>query len=192
MDSEEMELRVAQGSLLAAGPDMLDPNFMHSVVLVCQHSPEGAYGLVVNRPAQITTRDVLSEHPVLGQVDAPLLIGGPVGLDTLQVLHRVPDRVPGGVQIAEKLWLGGDLDALGAYLRDEADAHEHVRMLMGYSGWGARQLEVELATGSWLPAPGDATSVFRSDAENLWRDVVRSLGASASGLEDQPPDPEWN
>ena len=181
------------GSLLAAAPDMLDPNFMHAVVLMCRHTEEGAYGFVINRPAAVTLDVLAPNHPVLKEQRFPVFTGGPVGLDTLQFLHRASDRIPGGIEIVEGLYLGGEIDALAAYLAGEkARARERVRLLVGYSGWGAGQLEGELATGSWLPATLQNEWVFGADPQGTWRTVVRSLGGEASGLVDLPPDPSWN
>jgi len=181
------------GSVLAAAPDMLDPNFMHSVVLICRHSAEGAYGLVINRPASVTLDTLAPDHPLLGKQRFPVFSGGPVGLDTLQFLHRVGAEIPGGVEIGAGLFLGGDVDALARYLERELEAaRRNVRLLVGYSGWAAGQLEGELATGSWLPAALEADWVFLEDAQATWRNVLRSLGEEASGLADLPPDPSWN
>ena len=181
------------GSLLAAAPDMLDPNFMHTVVLMCRHAEDGAYGLVINRPAAVTLDVLAPAHPVLKEQRFPIFAGGPVGLDTLQFLHRVEERIPGGVEIGEGLFLGGDIDALAAYIaKEKSRARGKVRLLVGYSGWGAGQLETELATGSWLPAPLKPEWVFGKDSAATWRNVLRSLGGEASGLVDLPPDPSWN
>jgi putative transcriptional regulator len=181
------------GSLLAAAPDMLDPNFMHSVVLMCRHTAEGAYGLVINRPASVTLDALAPDHPVLKKQKIPIFTGGPVGLDTLQFLHRANEAIPGGVEIASDLYLGGEIDALAAYLaKHKSKAKERVRLLVGYSGWGAGQLDGELASGSWLPASLDLNWVFQDDPQSTWRSVLRSLGGEVSGLADLPPDPSWN
>jgi putative transcriptional regulator len=193
---EGLELRVHEGTLLAAGPDMLDPNFMHRVVLLCRHSEDGAYGLVVNYVSEFTTRDVLATHPLLGAEEAPafpIYLGGPVGLDTLQVLHRVPERISGGVEVASGIHVGGELADVARYvLEDPEHAQEHLRLALGYSGWAGGQLEAELALSSWLPAPPDPELVFGGEGPDVWRKVVRSLGRSAEGLAEQPPDPQWN
>jgi len=195
-DADELNLWVAPGTLLAAGAELRDPNFMHGVVLMCQHTDEGAYGLVVNKPSELMTRQLLAEHPLFGAEDAlnlPVFIGGPVGLDTLQVLHRAPEQVEGGVEIAYGVLLGGDLETIARFMVDEPDAARRtLRFTVGYSGWGAGQLEQELSTGSWLPAPGTADVVFEADCDGQWRTVVRSIGVGAEGLADQPPDPHWN
>ena len=132
------DLRVSEGTLLAAGPDMLDPNFMHRVVLLCRHSDEGAYGLVINRVSEVSTREVFASHPVLGAEDAPafpISIGGPVGLDTVQVLHRVPEIISGGLEVAEGIHVGGELEDVARYVVDQPEAaRETLVLALGYSG----------------------------------------------------------
>lgn len=188
-----MDLIVEAGSVLASAPDMLDPNFMHTVVLIVQHSSDGAYGLVINRPATITLDVLLSDHPILSRQRFPVFSGGPVGLDTLQFLHCAPEQVPGGVELAPGLYLGGDLEALARYIAADFDeAARHVRMLLGYSGWSAKQLEAELAQGAWVPAALQPEWVFQPDGAAVWRRVLRSLGQHTRGLEDLPPDVSWN
>ena len=188
-----MELRTAPGSLLAASPDLLDPNFMHALVLMCQHTDEGAYGLVVNRPADVTVDALLPDHPVLGGELFPVFTGGPVGLDTLQFLHRAGETIPGGLPLDDGLWLGGDLDALASVIsEDPSGARRHVRLIVGYAGWGAGQLDAELATGSWLPTALSTELVFEEDQQGVWRRAVRSIGGEADGLADLPPDVSWN
>ncbi|MEO6708316.1 MAG: YqgE/AlgH family protein [Planctomycetota bacterium] len=189
----ESELFVAQGTLLAASPDMLDPNFMHSVVLICQHTPEGAYGLVVNRPSGHNTAKVLADHPLWSRTEAELFFGGPVSLNQLQLLHSAGERVPGGVEVLKDVFLGGDLDVAARWWLDlPVAARASLRLVVGYSGWGAGQLESELERGSWIPAPGASELIFMDEPRNMWRAVLRSLGGDAAGLENLPPDPHWN
>ena len=131
-------LRTDPGSVLAASPDMLDPNFMHAVVLMCQHSDQGAFGLVLNRPLEVTLDLLLPEHPILATQPIPVFQGGPVGIDTLQFVHREPEAIPGGVELGAGLWLGGEVDALARFFESHGrDDHSNVRMILGYAGWGA-------------------------------------------------------
>lgn len=189
----EQDLFVAPGTLLAASPDMLDPNFMHSVVLMCQHTASGAYGLVVNRPSGHRTTQVLAEHPLWSRADAELFFGGPVSLNQLQLLHAAAERVPGGVEVLPNVFVGGDLDiAARWWLESPSEARANLRLVVGYSGWGEGQLEVELARGSWIPAAGGFDLIFGQDPRGMWRAVLRSLGSEVEGLEDLPPDPRWN
>ena len=90
------KLRAAPGTVLAASPDLPDSNFSHSAILVCEHLAEGAFGLVFNRPAGIAMRQVFPEHPLLNACGHAVHWGGPVGMDSAQFLHRVPDEIHGG------------------------------------------------------------------------------------------------
>lgn len=187
------ELRVVPGTLLAAWPDLEDPNFRRSVILMCHHNPEGAYGLIVNRPAEFTVSDLLPDHPTLGTSEFPVHVGGPVEPRGLQFVHTEPQAIPGGMSLDGRLWLGGELDALGDLIAsDAARAHSGVRMFLGYSGWAAHQLEGELEGRSWLPAPLSLDAVFGDPDDETWRRVVRSVGEVGEGLLNEPPDPSWN
>jgi putative transcriptional regulator len=187
------DLLVEPGTLLAAWPDLMDPNFMHSVVAICQHSEEGAYGVVVNRLTELEIGDLLPGHHLLGGLAFPVYLGGPVDHSTIQFLHTVPVEVPGGQCLGGELWLGGELDALGRFLLADRDrARNSVRIFLGYSGWGTGQLESELSHGSWLPAPPSSEVVFGDPGEVTWRRVVRSIGREGAELENLPPDVSWN
>ncbi|MAE28426.1 MAG: YqgE/AlgH family protein [Planctomycetota bacterium] len=177
---------------LISSPKMLDEHFMHSVVLMGQHTPEGAYGLTLNRRAEVTVGELLSDHPLLGGHSFPVHAGGPVALDTLQLLHRAPDEIPGGIKIADNLFLGGELEAMAGYVSSRSAAEESLRLIIGYSGWGAGQLDGELASGAWIPASIEPDWIFAHDGEALWRRVLRSLGSEGEDLASMPPDPSWN
>jgi len=188
-----MELRTEPGTLIAAAPDLLDPNFMHTVVLMCVHNEQGAHGLVINRPAPLSIDKLMPDHPLLASVRFAIHAGGPVGLDTLQFVHRAPEAIPGGFELASGVYLGGELDAVAQYVQERPGAAlRDLRMILGYAGWGAGQLEAELAAGSWLPARMDPACVFDDEPTVVWRKVLRSLGREAHGLEDLPPDVAWN
>ena len=95
-----MDLLLKPGTALVAAPQLLDPNFHHTVVLMCDHTKEGAYGLVVNNPTGFFASRLFDEHPLLGDLEHLVMDGGPVGRDHLQILHRLPVEIPGGVEIA--------------------------------------------------------------------------------------------
>lgn len=173
---------------------------MHTVTVMCEHLETGAYGLVVNKRSTLTLDRLLPEHPVLGQVALPVAWGGPVQNDTLQILHRYPDRIPGGYMIADGVHLGGDLEDVAAVIADPdlPNAHHGIRFILGCAGWGPGQLEAELGGGSWIPLEMNASWIFdfdrggRDDQGQAWQSAVRSIGRQGDDLAAMPPDIEWN
>ena len=187
------ELRVQPGTLLAAWPDLLDPNFMHSVILICDHTDDGAFGLVTNKESELCLGELLGDHEAFAESDFPVHVGGPVDHTRLQFVHVLPKRISDSVSIDGRLWLGGNLADIGKLLREERElALQNLRVFLGYSGWGQGQLENELEIGSWLPAPPSLEAIFGPPGLSTWRQVVRSVGGEADGLESQPPDVSWN
>lgn len=180
---QAMDVRLSGGTLLAAWPELEDPNFARSVVLLCDHTNDGAYGLVVNRPLDFRVGQLLPEHPLLGGLSTPVWLGGPVDHQRLQFIHMLPGRIQGGMQICTGLWLGGDLDALGEVLSEEERGEVSgapVRLFLGYSGWGAGQLESELTDATWMPAAFDADLVFAGPGERAWSRVVERVDPARS------------
>lgn len=184
------KLRVEPGMLLAAWPNLLDPNFMHKVVLMCDHTEQSAFGLVVNDLLGLRLGDLFPEHPALSESDVPVYRGGPVDVNSLHFIHTVPEAFPGCHTINRELAMGGDLSALARFVTEEEDVESRLRVFIGYSGWGAGQLEGELAGRSWVPAPPSVAFTFGEPGEGTWRRVIRSM--DLDDLSSQPPDPTWN
>lgn len=186
---------VPAGSFLAAWPDLRDPNFAHSLVLICQHDARGAYGLVVNRLLGLSVAELVPNHPQLGELGTPTFLGGPVDHSQMQFLHRAPGRISGGAEVAEGLFLGGEVEDLAAELVKQAkppgEDPEDVRLVVGYSGWSAGQLEGELSEGAWVPVPFDARFVFEGQGERVWRSAVRSI-EGGEFLGNTAPEVDWN
>ena len=184
------------GTLLLSAPEMLDPNFMHAVVLMIHHDDDGAMGVVVNASIESRVGDALPEHPVLKDVGAPLWQGGPVGLDSMQVLHRHPRGrglvgVP-GVDVGDGVRVGADLDWASQAVERGVGDPGSVRFVVGYSGWAAGQLEGEIATYSWPPSnPAPSSSSVRGAVEpsgaTPWPGSRRRIVPRSP-----PPDPSWN
>jgi putative transcriptional regulator len=169
---------------------MLDPNFMHTVVLVCDHGPQGTFGLVVNRPLPLRVCDLDADVSLLRGREDRLWAGGPVQPDSLQVVHCVEGEIPGALPVVDGIRFGGDPDVLRAALDASPDAPR--RFVLGYAGWGAGQLDDEMAEGSWIVVPATPRRVFDPAPETLWRRVLRAEGGDVAELADVPPDPSWN
>jgi len=188
-----MNTRIQPGTLLLSVPQLQDPNFMHSIVLIGEHSDKGAYGLVLNQTTGLMSGQVFADREDLCESTFPVHIGGPVGRDTLQFLHRAPEVIGGGHELGDGVYIGGELDGLARLLQDADQARGRLRLFLGYSGWGGGQLDGEFAIGSWMPASLDPEVVFSDEtAEEAWRRVMRSLGKTGRDLSQMPPDVTWN
>jgi putative transcriptional regulator len=174
------------GRLLVATPDLIDPNFYRTVVLVCAHDDEGAFGLILNRPLDASVAAHLEEWAE--HVGEPPLIfeGGPVQRSTAIGLARGPLNREWTIEVAAGFGLINlDEDPSAGDLRD-------LRVFSGYTGWGAGQLEGEIATDGWFVVdrwPGDA---FSTDPDELWRAVLGRQGRDLAIYANFPDDPAAN
>jgi putative transcriptional regulator len=169
-------------ALLLSMPQLLDPNFARTVVLLCEHAPEGAFGLVVNRPSEISASEAVSlEPPIETPNDLPLLIGGPVEPHRGWILTASP---PDDVEHRE-LGAGLYLSASPVLLRRSLMARplpKRTVVLAGYAGWGPGQLDQELEQSSWLIMPVELDLIFEVPAASSWEMAIRRLGADPSLL----------
>lgn len=168
------------GSLLVAMPDLTDPNFARSVVLVLEHDDAGAVGVVLNRPTEISPSDELPEWvPLLATPDV-VFLGGPVDPDAAVGLSGAPeDDDVSGVQLVDLTAEPGELTG-------------PIRVFAGYAGWGPQQLEMELAQGGWLIAGAEREDVFTDDPSDLWRRVISRQPGRVSMYANFPLDPRAN
>lgn len=170
------ETNLAPG-LLIAMPQLLDPNFTRAVVLMIEHNDQGSFGLVINQPSPIKAAELLTslEMSWRGDPDAVVWSGGPVSPTTGWVLHEPLSALvgPGTTAVASGVSLSTSPERLRALA---AQPPARIRLLLGYSGWGAGQLAGEMARGSWLHADIDPALIFDLDADEMWVEAVRSLG----------------
>jgi putative transcriptional regulator len=175
------------GKLLLAGPSLFDPNFRRAVVLIGHHDGEGAVGVVLNRPLDVSVDEAV---PPLADLVVPgdlLFRGGPVQPEAAVVVADFEDPSAAGV-IA--------FDSIG-FLPEEADPADlggirRARVFAGYAGWGPRQLEDELEEDAWIVASATAADVFHDEPERLWERVCRRLGPRYALLSTMPDDPSSN
>ncbi|MCE9607315.1 MAG: YqgE/AlgH family protein [Planctomycetia bacterium] len=175
-----------QGQLLVASPDLRDPNFFHSVVLLVRHSIDGALGLVLNRPLDVRLQQVwhqVSETPC--ERDDRIFLGGPCE-GPLMALHEDPTL--GDAEAGSGLFFSTDRE----YLEQLAnDLKRRVRFFAGYAGWGANQLEAELTERSWIPLAVKPAHIFEAEDE-LWARAMRDVSGrkvlDILGIRDVPPD----
>jgi putative transcriptional regulator len=174
-----------RGSLLIAGPQLLDPNFRRTVVLVADYGDEGAMGVILNRPSGMTVADAAPDLEPLVGADAPIFAGGPVQPTSGVVLAEVAEAdepVFGDVVLVPGL----------GELADVIDGAGSVRVFAGYTGWGPGQLDDELARDDWIVEPAQPSDVFSEDPETLWVSVLERKGGQYALVARMPDDPSQN
>ena len=178
----------ARGQLLIAGPTLNDPNFSRTVVLVVEHSEDGAFGLVLNRPSETTVGDAGAELDDVVDPSEPLFIGGPVQPSSVVILGHFED--PGDAA----LLAFDDVGVLGtaSVLEELSVGLRSARAFAGHSGWGAGQLDAELERGDWILEPARTEDAFSSGARDLWSEVLTRKGGSYALVARMPLDPSLN
>ncbi len=173
----------APGRFLIASPRLLDPNFVRTVVLLTHYGPEGAMGLVINRPSEVSIAHAVPELSEFSRSSEKLFLGGPVARKDLFLLVQAGDQPKRSSHVFGDVYLGRHRDVLQEVI-GERESDTSFRVYAGYTGWGPGQLDAELARGDWLVKPADADSVF-FDEEKLWQrllppDPSRSASAERS------------
>jgi len=177
------------GRLLVAEPMLGDPNFDRTVVLVVDHNPEGAFGLVLNRPTDVPVAGPLPDWARLATAPAVVHVGGPVEPESGWALAavRYPDH-PGFVPVLREVGLL-DLELDPSVLDDVVVS---LRLYAGYSGWGPGQLDAELAQGAWIVVDAMADDAFLPASSDLWPRILARQGGHLARLAVFPPDPSLN
>jgi putative transcriptional regulator len=169
---------------LIAMPSMADPNFAHTLTYVCEHNPDGALGLVVNRPIEMTLSSLFEqiELPVPGDAlaETPVMFGGPVQVDRGFVLHRPLGNWQSTLAISDGVGLTTSKDILEAVGRGEGP--QNLLVSLGYAGWSAGQLEQELAANAWLTVEADPDVIFAMAPEERLPAAMKLLGIDFSQL----------
>jgi len=169
-----------RAALLLSMPQLQDPNFAKTVVLLCDYTPEGAFGLVLNRPTDMPASGMVRlDPPVARGNDLPLWIGGPVEPDRGWILLGEQPQTDFKT-IRDGLYLSTSQALLREVL--ETVPAPRARIIAGYAGWGPGQLDDELAQSSWLLTTVDLDLVFDVDAHAMWETAIRRMGADPSML----------
>lgn len=178
-----------KGQLLLDGGKLRGSFFHRTAVLICQHDPEGAFGLVLNRPSENKVGDALVADLPDTLKELPLHLGGPVQPTALSYLHSdsfIPDA-----NVLPNLSLGHSLDDL-VELGASFSTTQQVKVFAGYAGWSPGQLDDEMKRHAWLTHPASLDLVFSTDPAGLWRKIVGLKGWEYKLLADAPEDMSWN
>ncbi|HXS36282.1 MAG TPA: YqgE/AlgH family protein [Flavipsychrobacter sp.] len=181
------KLKPQVGRLLIAEPFLNDPNFARSVILICEHGEEGTVGFALNRTTELTLGDLLPE------LYTPLKVfqGGPVQMDTLHMIHRIPQILDGN-ELNKGVYWGGSYEALQEAIINKICKPADIRLFIGYSGWSPGQLERELLENSWIVADMASELLFETEPEDVWKRAISLLGSDFAYLANMPTNPQLN
>ncbi|MBH0189876.1 MAG: YqgE/AlgH family protein [Nitrospira sp.] len=186
-----MDHTLGKGIFLIAAPSLRDPNFRQTVVLLCEYGPEGALGVVVNRPTAMSISEALPQVPIIEGASHVLYAGGPVQTNQVTLLYRGREFPENAHHVFDGVCLGGDMGMVERILTN-VGGQEAFRAYLGYSGWGPGQLENEMKTGSWILMPADPNLLFEKDPSLVWRDLLLTLGETYRPYAEMPFDPSCN
>jgi putative transcriptional regulator len=169
---------------LIAMPGLKDPNFSRTVTYICEHTDQGAMGIIINRPMEIRLGEVLDQldiEPVaLGVADAQVYLGGPVQIDRGFVIHTGPVEFDSTLSVTPDIRVTTSRDVLEAIA--EGRGPEQRLIALGYAGWGSGQLEEELRANAWLSGPADGDIMFRMSPAERWLAAAQLLGVDMNLL----------
>jgi putative transcriptional regulator len=186
MCGTSLDVESLQGNLLVSSPALVDPNFRKTVVLIAHHDEDGAMGLVLSRPSEISAMEAVPALEELPGSEEPVFVGGPVQPEAFMVLAEFEDVEEAAAPIF------GRIGFMPAESEPGDLAIRRFRLFSGYAGWGAGQLEAELAEPSWIVVPAEADDAFADDPDELWRTVLHRKGGPFELMVDMPFDPGLN
>jgi putative transcriptional regulator len=176
------------GQLLLASPALHDPNFARTVVLIGVHSEEGAMGVVLNRPSDVSVSEAAPQLDVAVEESDRVYVGGPVQPSSIVFLAEFLDPTPAGLLVIGRI----GFPAADAEIEEISRATDRVRVFAGFAGWGEGQLEAEIAEGDWIAQAALPEDVFTDIPEQLWSSVLARKGGSYALIARMPPDPSVN
>lgn len=160
------------GVFLVATPSLMDPNFIHSVILLINYGEKGAIGLIINRPAFLLLQEVLPDNENIGGSSLPLYIGGPVSQDTLFILFASENPPDDAQKVFQNIYFATSRDTILQTIKkwEEGDL---IKVFAGYAGWGPGQLENEIKRGAWLTVEADSKTIFSDEPSRIWPSIFQ-------------------
>jgi putative transcriptional regulator len=180
----------SRGDLIISEPYLPDPNFIRTVILICEHDENGSIGFVLNKQANVKLTEVMDD---VGDFDADLFVGGPVQQDTLHFIHR-SDAIGGNNnELVKSVFWGGSYDEVLSQINTKSLSKSDIRFFMGYSGWSPGQLMDEMNAKSWIVLKNiNAEMIFDWDNQDLWKACLSSMGGKFKLISNYPKDPRMN
>lgn len=181
---------LAKGTLLIASPDFNEGIFSRSVIILCEHSPSGSFGIILNKPLELELPEDLLNMEKQANPHITVRSGGPVQPNQMMLLHSSEQLQEQGLKLCDGVFLGGDLQFLQEAVADANGPYVH--LCFGYAGWPSGQLEREFLSGGWFLYPGSSKIVFEIAPEKMWQTVLRQMGGKYATLSMIPEDLSLN
>jgi putative transcriptional regulator len=177
---------IEKGTFLIATPDIESGLFFRAVLLVCENSPTGSFGIVVNKSIDIELPEEIINVEELANPNVQIRAGGPVQTNQMMLLHTSAAHPEQTMKITDGVYLGGDLQ----FLQEAITNAEGPKIILcfGYSGWASGQLEREFLDGRWLICPATEKMLFDTPPDKLWQQLLVSMGGKFATLSMIPED----
>ena len=181
---------ISKGTLLISSPDIDSGIFFRSIILLCEHTSAGSFGLIINKPLDLELPDEIFNGEQPFNPNISVLAGGPVQTNQMMLLHSSPDIPKQTMKICDGVYLGGDLNFLQESAINETGPKVH--LCFGYTGWTSGQLEQEVLEGQWFCLPATEDLVFNKNKTKLWQNSLRLMGGKYATLSLIPDDLSLN
>jgi putative transcriptional regulator len=181
---------IQKGTFLIATPDIDTGFFFRGVILVCEHNPNGSFGILINRPLDLELPEEILNVNQLANPHIGIRAGGPVQTNQMMLLHTSDKIQQQTLKVCEGVYLGGDLQFLQEAILDEKGPN--IQLCFGYAGWGTGQLEREFLDGHWFLHPARLEHIFQVRPEKLWQTLLREMGGKYATLSMIPEDLSLN
>lgn len=182
--------QLSKGSFLIASPEIEAGIYFRCVVIICEHSAAGSFGLVVNKSLDVELPEEIVNTKEFANPNVQIRAGGPIQPNQMMLLHSSERIAEQTLKLCEGVYLGGDLQFLQESVSDMNGPS--VRLCFGYCGWGAGQLEREFLSGNWFLHAGSAKHVFETAPDKVWQTILREMGGRYATLSMIPEDLSLN
>ncbi|MBA3237521.1 MAG: YqgE/AlgH family protein [Parachlamydiaceae bacterium] len=182
--------QIEKGTFLISTPDIEGGIFFRCVVLICEHNPNGSFGLVINKLLNLELPPEILNMNTLVNPHVTIHAGGPIQTNQMMLLHTSDTIASQTLKICENVYLGGDLPFLQEALSDREGPQ--LLLCFGYTGWGPGQLEREFLDGNWFVWPAKSNHVFTTPTDKLWATLLREMGGRYASMSMIPEDLSMN
>lgn len=178
-----------KGKLLVAEPSILnDKEFNRAVIYLTEHSKDGCIGFIINRPTEFVLHDLIPEI----ECDFTVYSGGPVDQENLYFIHKVPELIPGSIQIDADFYWGGNFNSLTKLLNEKTITYSDIRFFLGYSGWSLSQLNEEINESTWVITKNKYPNLLTINSDEIWKNQLMAFGGEYQIWANAPKNPTLN